>query len=275
MILTELSFYVCIFQRPQTSMWTVFNPIRTSLIIWICIYEVKACIEKAIKEEIMGYICPESDSAFHNTSSIVAKECVLQCIYRPECVLAVFNAREHCILFSSLCTVAQHDEESTMIPLPNYHIPHQECLRWIPFAGAWPTGRVVVHEDAPNTPQLLARGNIGSAVVIGKLYRKTLQLWTVYEGNGKRITNKIEYFDIHPTCFGRWVTFRGGLGRDLPSGAVKGGTLTNGIPLYVVKAQHQGGDHASLGYYNSELDRAVITVGGEEIHEEMEILVVN
>ena len=131
MILVDISFYICIFQTHKTSMRTVFNPIRTSLIIWACVYEVNACIEKAVKEEIMEYRCPESDSAFHNTSSTVARECVLQCIYRPEWVLAVFNAREHCVLFSSLCTVAQHDEESARIHLPNHHVAGSSIYRYV------------------------------------------------------------------------------------------------------------------------------------------------
>ena len=50
----------------------------------------------------------------------------------------------------------------------NNHISLQECLRWIPFAGVWPTSRMVVHHDAPNAPQLLARGNIGSAWLLVK-----------------------------------------------------------------------------------------------------------
>ena len=107
------------------------------------------------------------------------------------------------------------------------------------------------------------------------MYTNNFQLWTAYEGKGKRITNNIEYFNIHPTRFGRWVTSRSGLGKDLPSGAVKGGTLADETPLYVAKAQHQNDEQASLGYYNAQLKKAVITVGGEEIHEEKEILVVS
>ena len=132
---------------------------------------------------------------------------------------------------------------------------------------------MVVHHD-PDTPQLLARGNIGTATVIGKLHKNTIKPWTAYEGQGRRVTNNIEYFEIHPTYFGRWVSFESGIGGESPSGAVKGGALADGTLLYVAKAQHPNGDRASLGYYHPRLDGAVITVGGEEIREEMEILIV-
>ena len=76
---------------------------------------------------------------------------------------------------------------------------------------AWPTGRVVVNHDGPSTPQMLVRGNIGTATMIGKLYKTDLKLCAANAGRGQRITNNIEYFDIHPTCFGRWVTFHSGM----------------------------------------------------------------
>ena len=236
---------------------------------------MEACRERASKGEILGYRCPETGSTFTNTPASSTEECTMKCIYSPDCVVANYNeAGDYCILFSNICPIAQYDAECIMIPLPNYHIPHQKCLRWTPFTGTWPTGRVVVHHD-PNTPQLLARGNIGTAKVVGKLYKNTLKLWTAYEGQGRRVTNNIEYFEIHPTCFGRWVSFENGMGGELPSGAVKGGALADGTPLYVAKAQHQNGDRASLGYYHPRLDAALITVGGEEIREEMEILIVS
>ena len=260
----------------QTRMWTIINLIKNTITICFFVLRVEACREMASKGEILGYRCPETGSTFTNTPASSTEECTMKCIYSPDCVVANYNdPGDYCILFPNICPMAQYDAEFIMIPLPNHHIPHEECLRWLPFAAAWPTGRVVVHHDASYPSQLLTRGTIGAATVIGKMYKDNLQLWTAYEGQGKRVTNNIEYFGIHPTCFGRWVSFESGMGGELPSGTVKGGALTDGTPLYVAKAQHPNGDRASLGYYHPRLDAAVIAVGGEEIREEMEILIVS
>ena len=64
-------------------------------------------------------------------------------------------------------------------------------------------------------------------------------------------------------------------GRITVGSSQKGGALTDGTPLYVATARDSSDDHASLGYHHPRLDRAVIVVGGEELREEMEILIVS
>ena len=271
----ESQFNILAISDYKTRMWTIINLLKTTIIICFFVVRVEACRERASKGEILGYRCPETGSTFTNTPASSTEECTMKCIYSPDCVVANYNeAGDYCILFSNICVMAQYDAEFIMMPLPDYYIPHQECLLWTPFTGSWPTGRVVVLRDR-DAPQLLARGNIGTATVIGKMYKNSLNLWTAYEGQGMTVTDSIEYFEIHPTCFGRWVNFESGMGGELPSGAVKGGALTDGTPLYVAKARHSSDDHASLGYYHPRLDRAVIAVGGEELREEMDILIVS
>ena len=149
-------------------------------------------------------------------------------------------------------------------------VSHDECLRWLPFLDALPSGGVVfLRTVTGKIKQLLARGSIGQAVIRGKLLAGRLELISVYNGGNPWITDNIEYLDIHPACFGVWTYYDSRSGLGLPSGAVQGGWLTDGTPLYV--AQVSG----SFGYYNPVSGKASISYGGIVNSHTMDILVLH
>ena len=140
----------------------------------------------------------------------------------------------------------------------------------IAFVGDWPTEHAVFNFRG----QLLGRGRVGTAVVLGKLKPSIPTLRAAYQGKSLKISDNLEYVTINPTCVGRLVPYHGGMGRELPTAAVRGGVLPHGTPLYAAHAQ-PGEKQPSFCYYNPGIDRAVIAFGGEFIQEEMEILVVS
>ena len=73
------------------------------------------------------------------------------------------------------------------------------------------------------------------------------------------ITNNIEYLDFHPSWFGMQVPFKSGLEMGLPDGAIQGGWLPDGTPLYVARVMGIKG--TSLGYSNPNMDKGIISDG--------------
>ena len=242
------------------------------LTMQLCAYLSKACTQSNVKETDVGYRCEDSAEAFHNMSMIPPRECTLLCLQWTSCVQVNHNRVEHyCLLFSSFCTLVQLDEEFTTLRYVDDVVTRDECIRWVRFPGTLPTGGIVINAPYGMTPQLLARGSIEAAVIPGKLYTNILSLWSVYDGQIRQITNNTEYLDIHPSCFAVWVLYNSGLGMDLPDGAVKGGWLSDGTPLYVARVMGIRG--TSLGYYNPSMDKGIIGDGGQIIRDVMEILV--
>ena len=221
-----------------------------------------------MKEAAVGYRCEDREVASHNISVITRKECTMLCLQRSECVQVNYNyVDNYCLLFSSFCTLTQPDKEFTMLRYVDDAVSRGQCIRWVAFPGTLPTGGIVF--NVPN--QLLARGSIDGAVIPGKLYTNSLNLYSAYNGGSKRITNNMEYLDIHPSCFAVWVPHNSGLGMDLPDGAVQGGWLSDGTPLYVTRAM--GTSSTQMGYYDSNMDKAIIIDGKQFIHNVMDILV--
>ena len=238
------------------------------LIVQLCGYLSEACTQMNMKEAAIGYRCEDGEVASHNISLIPQRECTMLCLQRPDCVQVNYNyVNNYCLLFSSFCTLAQSDEEFTMLRYVDDVVSRGQCIRWVEFPGTLPTGGIVI--NGPN--QLLARGNIDDAVIPGKLYTRNLKLYSAYNGGSRRITNNIEYLDIHPSCFVVWVPHISGLGMDLPDGAVQGGWLSDGTPLYVARAM--GIRFTHMGYYDSNMDKAIVIDGTQLIHNEMDILV--
>ena len=251
-----------------------YNKLNRVFISWLCATVVGACKEIYTRGAFAGYRCENGGTALRNISSIPQEKCIWQCMKRTSCMQINYNnVGNYCLLLSSSCKLALPDEEFTMLQFVEDAVLRDECLRWIPYTGTFPSDGVVNETPAGQADQLLARGAVNGGVIPGKLYTHTLQLWSVYGDLARQITNNIEYLNIHPACFGVWVPHTSGLGLDLPAGAVQGGVLTSGTPLYIARAPNNIEPGTSLGYYDPDVDLAVITVGGKRTRTQMDILV--
>ena len=239
-------------------------------VVGLCAHLQEACLQINTKNASVGLRCEDYAVAFYNRSSVPLKDCKLHCIQWRNCVGINYNhVRNYCLLFSSFCALAQPDDEFIMLRYIDHVVYRDECLRWLPFLDALPSGGAVfLRTVTGKIKQLLARGRIGQAVIPGKLFTGRLDLISVYNGDATWITDDIEYLDIHPACFGVWTYYDSRSGLGLPSGAVQGGWLRDGTPLYV--AQVSG----SFGYYNPVSGQASISSGGVDNSRKMDILVV-
>ena len=243
-------------------------------IAWICANLVRACRQRYTREAVVGYQCEGEDISFRNSSSITSGKCIRQCMKRTNCVQINYdNMGNHCLLFSGFSTLAEPDPKFIMLRFVDHVVPRDECIRWIPFMGNFPSDGVIINAPVGYFKHLLARGTVNSEVIPGKIYAHNLELWSVYNGQAGRITKNIEYLYIHPSCFGVWLPYISGLGVDLPAGAVQGDMLASGTPLYVAKVSNTINLGTSFGYYEPDVDLAIITDLGKVTSTEMSILV--
>ena len=250
---------------------TTVHPV---FIAWICASLVGACKQRYTRGEVIGYRCEDEGISPRNISSITSEKCTWHCMKRTSCVQINYNnVGNHCLLFSSFCTLVEPDEKFTILQFVDHVMPRDECIRWIPFTGNFPSGGVVINAPVGYDKHLLARGTVNSGVIPGKLYAHNHELWSVYNDKAGRVTKNIEYFDINPSCFGVWLPYFSGLGVGLPAGAVQGGILTSGTPLYVARASNTINLGTSLGFYDPNVDLAIITDLGKVTTTEMAILV--
>ena len=251
-----------------------YTSVNRVFITWLCANLVGACRDKYTRGVVIGYRCENEDRAYRNISSVTSEKCTWQCMKQSNCVQINYNnVGNYCLLFSSFCTLAEPDEKFTMLRLVDDVEHRDECIRWISFTGTVLSSGAVINKPAGSAAQHLARGTVGNAVIPGKLFAPVNVLWSVHNGQVKRITNNVEYLDIHPSCFGVWVPYISDLGMDLPTGAVQGGVTKSGTPLYVARASNSIRSGTSLGYYNPHIERAIHTDGTKVTSTRMDILV--
>ena len=226
----------------------------------------------SVWKENVCYRCEDFVFACRNDTFITPMECKLQCMQRPGCVQVDYShVANQCLLYSSHCALLQPDEEFTSVRYKDECVSRAECIRWIPFNGTIPTGRVIISTPSAVAPQLLARGEFNLAVIPGKLSINNLVLWSVFNYLPRRVTDNIQYLDIHLSCTGVWIPYVAGSGIELPGGAVQGGWLTDGSPVYVAK---MGSPRLHFGYYDPEDGKAFYSNNGNKvIATEMDILV--
>ena len=84
----------------------------------------------------------------------------MMCLQRSNCVQVNYNyVGNYCLLFSSVCTLAQPDTELTLLRYVNEAVSRGQCIRWVEFPRTLPTRGIVT--NGPN--QLLLRGSIDNS----------------------------------------------------------------------------------------------------------------
>ena len=256
---------------PQISVITAASRVASAIMVWLSVYMTEACTQWNF---FSGYRCEDRSDPLQNISSLLWEECTLLCTQRADCVQVNYNhVGKNCLLFSSFCALAEPDEEFVMLRFADDVVARDECARWSPFTGVFPTGGIIINAPVGYSEHLLVRGTLNSDIIPGKIYTKNWHFYSAHDGQSKRITTNIEYLDIHPSCFGVWVPYTSGLGKGLPEGAVQGGLLTSGTPLYVARTSNGISPGTSMGYYDPNMDAGVIIDAGVITRTQMDILV--
>ena len=218
-------------------------------------YKSNGCRRIHIGREIIGYRChPHDNSIIKQLDNMRWDQCKLYCLHN-NCTLVTYDAAfMECILYANMCSnmMQANPDVRTAILSPN----HIECLEWRQFDTPWPENLVVVNEI----------GSIGLDYAVGRLTsgsrtlpgRYNPQTYFITTDGVERVTNgTAEYLIVDPHCSFQWVTWTSTSGNDLPAGAVMGGHLDNGVPLYVAKVWLNILDGVwMISYYNPETGQA-------------------
>ena len=111
------------------------------------------------------------------------------------------------------------------------------------------------------------------AAIVGKLAVNSGQFWANIKGQGIDVPSgsEVEVLTVDDACTWIWLPYTSG--EALPVGAVIGGHLGSGSPIYVAKmVDHQYGKLA-IGYYSTEIDLGNYELHGAKTTTTMDILV--
>ena len=217
---------------------------------------VHACRKSYLQQARQGYMCLSSNDIFYNASTTAYPQCLWHCVRRTNCLMLMYNTQHHyCLLANDSCKEAELDDSVIMTylgPLSNDsdnggHV----CIQWKRNEGDWPQNLVVINDIKKADDYAVARVSVGDFLLPGA-YRN---------GNTKSAMDGIrqssyagEYLLVHPACLVMWVSWDSTSGSHLPTGAIVGGHLANGSPLYIAKGWAKL-DTMKIGYYNPVTSR--------------------
>ena len=229
----------------------VFHPIRGN-----------GCRNLHIHRDIIGYRClPHDNSTLEQLDNMRWDRSQWHCLHNNNCTLVTYNAAlMECILYADMCSnliqANSHIRTTILSPTPI------KCIEWRQFDAPWPENLVVVNEKGDSGANFaVGRLTSGSRTLPAKYNPQTSFITT--DGVEKVTTGKAEYLIIDPHCPYQWVTWMDTSGNDLPAGAIVGGHLENGTPLYVVKGWlNKYGGVWVIGYYNAQTKQVYLRYDG-------------
>ena len=237
-------------------------------------YKSNGCRRIHIDREITGYRCqPHGNSTIKQLDNMRWDQCKLYCLHNNNCTLVTYDAAfMECILHANMCSnimQANSDVHTTILGTTPI-----KCLEWRQFDTPWPANLVFVNEiGSSGLNYAVGRLTSGSRTLPARYNPQTYFITT--DGVEKVTNGTAEYLIIDPHCQYQWVTWTSTSGNDLPAGAVVGGHLENGMPLYVAKAWLNISDGIwMISYYNPETGQAPIHIAGRAFNAiTMDILV--
>ena len=145
------------------------------------------------------------------------------------------------------------------------------CLQWGPVQQV---GWEAVHEFDGYTVLYVSRIDIANAIIVGKYVVKSGHFFGVNaDGLVMNIdSDNVEVLTIDEVCTCTWLPYTSG--EVLPTGAVIGGNLVSGSPLYVAKMYNNGLGISAFGYYSTESSMGYYELLGARATSTMDILVI-
>ena len=216
-----------------------------------------------IQREIIGYHClPLENSPLKQFDNMRWHQCTLYCLQNINCTLVTYDAAlMECILYADMCSnmMQANPDVRTIILSPT----PLNCLEWRPVDTQWLENLVVVNEIGANgVNYTVGRLTDGSRTLPAR-YSPDGSFYTT-DGTRPVTTQMGEFLIVHPLCPYQWMTWISTFGDDLPTGAVVGGHLENGMPLYVAKAWlNERGGVWVIGYYNPQTKAAHLYFGAQ------------
>ena len=150
-----------------------------------------------------------------------------------------------------------------------FMIPNHICLQWGPDQQV---GREAVQELDGTTVFYVSRIKRDNAIIVGKA-TFPLGIFFGVDSVGEHFfeTDDIEVLTIDEACTWSWLSYTSG--EELPVGAVMGGHLASGSPIYVAKMYANNGVPA-FGYYSIEYGMGRYELFDTRTDTTMDILVI-
>ena len=206
-----------------------------------------------------------------STDEIIFKEaerpqCEWKCLSMESCLYVNMNpSNASCELGVGGC-ISVVPSAGYMVKV--FTISSRICLLW---SLEEQMGREPVKVNDGSQGLYVSRVHVDNALIIGKLVVGSDKFWANFEGRLSVASATGKVLTIDEACIWSWLLYT--CGKALPVGAVIGGHLASGSPIYVAKrVDHQYG-RLAFGYYSIECVLGNHELDGARTTTKMDILV--
>ena len=209
---------------------------------------VSSCESSPLRDRIMGFGCAWDNRV--NFTNVAEHECVLRCMFDKSCTAVNYDVQDRvCMCVEVPCPVLEIQQYI------HYQIlappPLDGCVHWVATNDRnYP--RMVKYNSSPNGYNLIGIVRLRRAgKLLPAVWSQRNEKAVTVQNNTKFMSKAIEVLVAKESCSLRWVNYDASSGNALPPGAILGGHLADGTPLYVaIPCLTSTGDVA--GYYNHD-----------------------
>ena len=212
------------------------------------LHTVESCQTLHLRNRLMGFGCAWGNNV--NFTGVAEHECVLRCMSDKSCTAVNYDVQDRvCMRMEVPCPVLEIQQyvHYQILAAP----PVDDCVQWIP-TGDWDYPRMVKYNSDPNGYQLHGVARLTRAgEVLPARWSKAKNIAYTVQNNTKFVSSVFEVLVVKKSCSVRWVNYDASSGNPLPPGAILGGHLADGMPLYVA-ITCLSANWQVAGYYNHE-----------------------
>ena len=263
----SLSFF-----RTCTSMTLPQYLPSITAIFWIskCSNPVSSCESMSIRDRLFGIRCAWDNPVV--LAGVDEHECVMRCLPDKTCKAVNYDVQNKiCTRNDTPCPVVETQ------PNANYQIlatvPVDECAQWVATHN-WNYLRIVkVNQNiGADYPVAVARLTSDGYILPAKWSNNGANVYTIKSGSIAH-SSTFEVLTVNEACSLRWVYYDASSSDPLPTGAIQGGRLSDGTPLYVALIYARVDRHV-VGYYNHATRMGTCEYYGENNKQDIELLIV-
>ena len=219
----------------------------------------------------MGFGCAWDTQ--DNFTHVAEHECILRCFVDKLCRAVNYDVQENvCMRIEEPCPVVGVQQHV------HYQIlaedPEGGCVQWV-ATNDWNYPRMVKYNRQINGvawqgvvrltnagETLPGRWNLGDTDAIS------------IQNNTKLATGTFDVLVVNEVCSLVWVYYDAASGKPMPPGAILGGHLADGTPLYVAAVNLSKRRSFLVGYYNHVTRKATCYLSGVHDVQQMSLLTV-
>lgn len=245
------------------------QPVRQTIFLTVFMQILSvahSCQTSYSREPLDGIKCVSENQIYQNLTNTQWHICVIYCMQRSCAFINYNRPKRYCLVSDDSCAITEPAEDFTMAVFG----PQWECLKWVNHTGAdVPQDAVQFYDHLHDFILWPARVRDNRNILPGKTTVHTDWSWACLEGQWYDRSQDKEVLTVAPNCMVTWQSFTAG--DPLPAGAVVGGQLADGEPLYIIASTSIG----SVGSYNPQTEDACVEFDGAHSVANMAILVLH